>query len=127
MYLPLALAVVPAAKILSSDLLQLGYKFPGSEGDRSYSQHDTPLLRYHVAAAGSVSRSSLAVTVDALTSAAPPTPAAATSGAAAVEVIEGEADVWSLIRATWPVQRALYQPKPSNGDVPPCCELLKYM
>ena len=94
--------------------LQLGYKFPGSEGDRSYSQANTPLRRYHGAAAGSVSRSSVAVTIDALVDSNDGGTGASSSRTTA-GAEPGEAAVWSLIRAAWPLQRALYRPKPSNG------------
>ena len=40
--------------------LQLGYKFPGTEGDRTYTLSNVVLRRYHGATPGSVRAPSLA-------------------------------------------------------------------
>ncbi len=84
----------------SSSGLQIGYLFPGQEFQRTYTLGNKVLYRYHSARAGSVSRCSVAVQVD------------------AVERGDVEAqggDLWSLIKAAWPLQRELYKPTSTNG------------
>ena len=80
--------------------LQLGYLFPGREYERTYTLGSKVLYRYHSARAGSVSRSSLAVTVDAV----------------AVGDVQEQGELWGLIKAAWPMQRELYSPVPTNGS-----------
>ena len=77
---------------------QLALVHPGTERDRTYTLANRVLRRYHPAHRGAQSRAAVAVAVRA----APPPP-------------PGEAAVWGLIRAVWPLARLLYAPASSNG------------
>jgi hypothetical protein len=78
----------------SQQPVQLGYIFPGTEYERTYTQGNHVLRRYHSATIGGISRSSLAVTVAAI--------AVAEQELLAVENDSApEADVWGLIKAAW--------------------------
>ena len=97
--------------------IQLGYLFPGTEFERTYTLGNKVLRRYHSVSAGSVTRCALAITVKAIESPSHPASASAKDTVVAPGTGEsaGSGDLWGLIKASWPLQRVLYAPAPSNG------------